>query len=197
MLGKIMCQNVKTQFVSDGQNSFPSLSAGGKLTKDELVQIKNDQNYNYVASMCDPGSFDSSSFGKPTSRPGARPTSRPGARPTPVAVTPFTAFPKWDLAHPQPPPFLRVAAAGPKRPTPRRALTTTRRQKIMLKTTSQSMFQINVIPHSLTMKDQAQPSPADPGGCNSKAGTNIEKENNDNCSSNQTANCQVRLKHIW
>merc|ERR1712210_354443 len=66
----------------DGQNTFPSLSSGG--------------------------SFDSSStsFGKPT--------PRPGPRPTPVVVTPFTAFPKTPArASTRPPP------AGPKRPTPR------------------------------------------------------------------------------
>ena len=37
------------------------------------------------------GGFDGGSFVAPTARPGARPT---------VAVTPFTAFPKWELAQP-------------------------------------------------------------------------------------------------
>ena len=93
------------------------------------------------------GGFDGGSFAAPTARPGARPT---------VAVTPFTAFPKWELAQPlhskhnlhsststlpirpHPPTFLRVdssrpqAPAAPKRParpTPRQA-TTTRRHSV-------------------------------------------------------------------
>ena len=38
MICKIICHDVEREFLSDGQNSFPSLSAGGKLTKDDLVQ---------------------------------------------------------------------------------------------------------------------------------------------------------------
>ena len=42
------------------------------------------------------------------------------------------------------------------------------------------------------MRDQAQRS-ANPGGCNSKASTNIEEEDYHSCSY-QTAHCQVRIR---
>merc|ERR1712037_480315 len=75
----------------DGQNTFPSLSSGG--------------------------SFDSSStsFGKPTPRPGPRPTS--------VVVTPF---PKVASSRPPARTPTRPPPSGPKRPTPRQTLTTRR-----------------------------------------------------------------------